>query len=55
MVNVVEDDDMPHTSSYDQQRQSLLQAESIKVGNEILADREQNLLKIEDDVNEISQ
>lgn len=52
-VNNDDDDDVPTTSSNNQQ-QLQVNAE-IKFDNELLVDREHNILKIETDVSEISQ
>lgn len=53
LVNV--DDDDNSSASHSTQRQLQQQHADIKFDNELLVDREQQILKIEDDVNEISQ
>ena len=49
----MDDEDVPQNSSY-QQQQIQIQAD-IRFDNDLLVEREHGILKIEDDVNEISQ
>ncbi|KAG5676277.1 hypothetical protein PVAND_006125 [Polypedilum vanderplanki] len=54
LVNVEDEDDIPTSSSVSSQQQQLLAAD-IRFENELMVEREQNINKIEDDVQEISQ